>query len=115
MKTFSQFLNEASLGRFYQHLQNGEPIAIISACRNEVKKKVNQENTSGLYRYINAAGFGFMRAKGGYVEKMITRKKKVLSMESIRQSYTPLRKEKKNFVTSQLEWGRNISKIVFSS
>lgn len=68
MKTFSEFLNEASLGRFWQHIQDKNVIAIISADRDERSKSENKSKTLELRRYIRDAGFGYVKAVGGYTE-----------------------------------------------
>lgn len=65
---FKEYINEASLSRFWQHFSNGEPIAIISAERGELSKSENDKNTNSLRRYINSAKFGFSKALGGYSE-----------------------------------------------
>jgi hypothetical protein len=60
-------LNEASLGRFIQHMENNEPFAIISAYRYGEKKSVNDSATNRMRSEIMSAGFGFHKAMGGYV------------------------------------------------
>lgn len=68
MKTFREFLNEASLSRFYQHYQNKEPILFISADRSENDKTQNNKNFELLKRHIKLSGFGYNKIKGGYIE-----------------------------------------------
>lgn len=85
MKTLKQYLKEssipknplyeASLGRLRQHLEAGEPIAIISACRSDWNRKdpkenakINKAKTNELRSFILGMGFGFNRAIGGYTE-----------------------------------------------
>lgn len=63
-------LDEASLGRFVQHMENNEPFAIISACRawNDDVQAKNNAATKKLQSDILSAGFGFHKCVGGYVE-----------------------------------------------
>lgn len=70
MKIFAEYVSEASLGRFYQHLNNPDNvIAIFTAYRNENPKSENEKNNSFLKKFIKNAKFGFVRMEGGYVEK----------------------------------------------
>lgn len=62
-------INEASLGRFWQHYNNQEPIAFISADRNENTKQENRANYQKLKNAVSMAGFGYNKIKGGYVEE----------------------------------------------
>ena len=81
MKTFENYLqnakgrlDEASLGRLKRHIDSGEPIAIISACRSDWSKDPkenaaeNKAKTRELRSFILGAGFGFNKAYGGYTE-----------------------------------------------
>lgn len=68
MKTFAEYISEASLGRFWAHLKTGEPVAIISAERSENSPKQNRKNTEFARTFIKNAGFGFAKVKGGYSE-----------------------------------------------
>ena len=85
MKSLKQYLKEssipknplyeASLGRLRQHMEAGEPIAIISACRGDWNRKdpkenakINKAKTNELRSFILGMGFGFNRAIGGYTE-----------------------------------------------
>lgn len=65
----SEMIDEASMGRFVQHLDKGEPVAIISADRGERSKKQNMELFEKLKKQALTNGFGFNFVKGGYVEK----------------------------------------------
>lgn len=62
-------LQEASLGRFWDHYNNKEPIAFISGDRDENDKSENKANFASLKRLVSLAGFGYNRVKGGYVEE----------------------------------------------
>lgn len=75
MKSFSEFLNEASLSRFWQHIQDGNAIAIISnaiaiisADRDERFSSENKSKTLELRRFVRDAGFGYVKVVGGYTE-----------------------------------------------
>lgn len=96
MKSFNEFMNEASLGRFWEHLKEGDPLAIISADRNEVSPKENKKNTEFLRTFILNAGFGFAKARGGYSE--ITNGNKVdVDNETSTIVYTTPDREKELF------------------
>nr|DAF18166.1 MAG TPA: hypothetical protein [Caudoviricetes sp.] len=64
-----EIINEASLGRFWKHYNDNEPIAFISADRNENTKQENKANYQKLKNAVSMAGFGYNRIKGGYVEE----------------------------------------------
>jgi hypothetical protein len=79
MKRFKEFiaeetapenviLNEASVGRLYQHVQ-GRNVGIITANRGVNTAKENLTNNRALEGHIKKAGFGFVHVKGAYIEK----------------------------------------------
>lgn len=61
-------LDEASLGRFIQHMDKKEPFAIISAYRYGESSAKNNSATNSMRSEILSAGFGFHKCVGGYVE-----------------------------------------------
>jgi hypothetical protein len=79
-KLDEQTLNEASLKRFETHLEKGNPMAILSADKGYRTKSQNKINEQELKHFARMAEielaegvfvkskFGYMRAKGGYVE-----------------------------------------------
>jgi hypothetical protein len=79
-KLDEQKLNEASLKRFETHLEKGNPMAILSADKGYRTKSQNKINEQELKHFARMAEielaegvfvkskFGYMRAKGGYVE-----------------------------------------------
>lgn len=93
MKTFAEYLSEASLGRFWQHFQNNEPIAVLSGDRNENTKAENKANFNFIKRHVSLAGFGYNKVKGGYVEEG---GKKVADESSV-VIYAPKDREKELF------------------
>lgn len=82
MPSFKEFLTEASLGRFYQHLsgfKDGEQkvIAILTASRASATKAENKANNAMLRKYIKMATYGgatpeekigFIKVEGHYME-----------------------------------------------
>lgn len=68
MKTFKEYLSEASLGRLWQHFTRGEPMVIISADRSERTKSENKSCFEKLKQNIRLAKFGYVKVKGGYTE-----------------------------------------------
>lgn len=98
MRLFERFknyvLNEINLGRLWQHTEN-KTIGIISAERDRSKnvgsplylepkanKANNKANTAKLERAIRAAGFGYVRLKGHYIEDYGTEKAKKVTENS---------------------------------
>ena len=76
MKSFKEFinekdsLNEASLGRLYQHFNDGDCIAIVSAFRGERSKSENMKLTKELRAMVLGAKFGYNKVIGGYSEQL---------------------------------------------
>jgi hypothetical protein len=60
-------LNEATLVRLYRHTTDRN-IGIISAFRGRYTKQENMKRSSDLESLIRAAGFGFYRLEGHYIE-----------------------------------------------
>lgn len=61
-------LTEASMGRLWQHYENGDVIAIISSDRSDRSNRENSENYKQLKYGVARYGFGYNRARGGYIE-----------------------------------------------
>ena len=68
MKTFSEFVNEASLGRIYQHIKDDKPFAAMTAFRKSYSKKENLQNNKVLKSLVKSADFGFVEVIGSYPE-----------------------------------------------
>lgn len=68
MKTFSEFVNEASLGRIYQHIKDDKPFAAMTAFRKSCSKKENLQNNKVLKSLVKSADFGFVEVVGSYPE-----------------------------------------------
>ena len=68
MKTFSEFVNEASLGRIYQHIKDDKPFAAMTAFRKSSSKKENLQNNKVLKSLVKSADFGFVEVVGSYPE-----------------------------------------------
>ena len=64
-----RLLQEASLGRLYQHIKAKDPIAFVSGDRDENTASENKKNRTAIKRYIGLANFGYNKVKGGYVEE----------------------------------------------
>ena len=67
MKTFKAIINEASIGRVYQHTQ-GRNIGMITAHRNENTAEENKQRNKELEHHIRKAGYGYVKVKGRYIE-----------------------------------------------
>tara|TARA_Y100000310_G_scaffold290049_1_gene316925 strand:- start:613 stop:1281 length:669 start_codon:yes stop_codon:yes gene_type:complete len=63
-------INEASLGRVYQHIkkQASKSFAIITAFRGGYSLKQNKSRNKKLGSNIRSLGFGFFKVKGYWVE-----------------------------------------------
>lgn len=77
MKSFREFyinestqISEASLGRLNQHLEDGDAVAIVSACRSERTDAENKAKTNELRRRVLGMHFGYNKAVGGYTETL---------------------------------------------
>ena len=68
MKTFSEFVNEASLGRIYQHIKDDKPFAAMTAFRKSCSKNENLQNNKVLKSLVKSADFGFVEVIGSYPE-----------------------------------------------
>ena len=68
MKTFSEFVNEASLGRIYQHIKDDKPFAAMTAFRKSSSEKENLRNNKVLKTLVRSADFGFVEVVGSYPE-----------------------------------------------
>ena len=82
MKSFNEFLNEASLNRFYFHLQSNKPILIVTASRADIDNHTNNINNDELRKKVRLAGFGYNRVKGTYKE-LINGELKVVEDDTI--------------------------------
>lgn len=73
MDSFKEFLNESSLSRVQQHVQNRN-FGILSAYRHRPElstaenTKLNIANTTSLKKDLKASGFGHIKMTGRYVE-----------------------------------------------
>lgn len=70
MKTFKEvktIFNESSLSRVHTHTQ-GRNIGMITAHRGENTKEENDRRNKELEKNIRAAGHGFVKVKGRYIE-----------------------------------------------
>ncbi len=64
-------LNEASLGRVYQHLQaaNSKSFAILTSWRQGMSDRENRKNFAALQGKIRGAGLGFFKLVGHWKEE----------------------------------------------
>lgn len=60
-------INETSLSRIYSHTKN-RPLAFISAERGKYTPAENNKHTEKLRQDLVKSGYGFVRARGGFVE-----------------------------------------------
>jgi hypothetical protein len=66
---FEEYINESSLSRIWQHIEEDKKsFAVISAYRDYTKKQ-NKEKHISLKRYVRELGYGFIEMKGGYREE----------------------------------------------
>jgi len=62
-------LTEASLSRIVRHAKAADGFAILSADRHERTPAENKEARKRLEQQVRSLGKGFIRVRGGYVEK----------------------------------------------
>lgn len=91
MKSFMEYitLNEASIKRLENHLNRGEPIAIVSAEREDWDRNDYQNNrvlckryTKELRMLVLQQKFGFNKVRGGFIETDSQDKNKKVEKES---------------------------------
>lgn len=63
-------LAEASVARLNQHLERGDVVAIVSACRSDRPDSKNKALTNDLRRRVLGMHFGYNKAVGGYTETL---------------------------------------------
>lgn len=61
-------ITEASMSRLVDHMNKGDPIAIITGYRNDQTVRTNIDANKQIALALRQHGFGFHRAAGGYVE-----------------------------------------------
>lgn len=62
-------LSEASMSRMVTHINDGRPIAAISAYRGILPPEQNKFRGAALANYVQAAGYGFFWVDGQYWEE----------------------------------------------
>lgn len=68
MSDFFDYLNEVTLSRVWQHVEN-RPLGIVTAFRGEYDRKENVTRNRKLAADIRDGGFGFFVVQGSYIEK----------------------------------------------
>ena len=63
-----KYLKEASLSRIWKHIEDGRPFGMITAFRKDYSKRDNMARNKKLEASIRAAGYGFFRMEGHYIE-----------------------------------------------
>jgi len=61
-------INESSLSRVWQHIQNRRPFATISLSRNDMNSEQKSEAYQTLKDKVRELGYGYIELQGGYVE-----------------------------------------------
>lgn len=62
-------LNEASLGRVYQHIKSGESFAILTSWRQDLTPAENKANFKALQSALRGANLGFSKLLGHWKEE----------------------------------------------
>ena len=68
-KSFTELQNslqESSISRIYQHIENDKSFGVVSAFRGDYSKNENMERHSDLKKMVRDAGYGFIEMRGGY-------------------------------------------------
>jgi hypothetical protein len=63
-----KYIKEASLARIWSHIEGGRPFGMITAFRGSYTKRDNLSRNKQMESAIRAAGLGFFRMEGHYVE-----------------------------------------------
>lgn len=63
-----KYLKEASLSRIWKHIEEGRPFGMITAFRGDYTRKDNLARNKKMEAAIRAAGYGFFRMEGHYIE-----------------------------------------------
>lgn len=59
-------LNESSLSRIFQHVENTNSFGVVSGYRADLPIAVNKERHSKLKDMVRAKGYGYIEMRGGY-------------------------------------------------
>ncbi len=68
-KSFSELKNnlqESSISRIFQHIENDKSFGVVSAFRGDYSKKENMDRHAKLKETIRDSGYGFIEMRGGY-------------------------------------------------
>ena len=84
MKTYREYISEASLGRIVQHSRNKKiPFGIMTAFRGENPEKTNIQLNKKLASLVRAEGYGFFFVDGTFIENEGTPQEKRVKEDSI--------------------------------
>jgi hypothetical protein len=76
-------LNEASLGRVWQHYKSDRPIATLTAFRGEYTYEENVRRNKQLAAEVRELGYGFFFLDGAWIENEWTPQEKHVSEDSL--------------------------------
>ena len=82
MKSFKEYITEASLGRLHQHMQ-GRNIGILSAHRGNLSHEENTKRHAQLKKDVRDAGYGYVNVHGHYTENKGTPQERKVKEHSI--------------------------------
>jgi hypothetical protein len=61
-----QNLQESSISRIFQHIENDKSFGVVSAFRGDYSTKENMERHGELKEIVRDGGYGFIEMRGGY-------------------------------------------------
>lgn len=69
MKTYKEWMNEATLSRVLSHVKGDKPVVIMTAFRGGNTYKENVKRNKALAQTFRKAGYGYFFVDGHWVEK----------------------------------------------
>jgi len=118
-------INESSLSRIWQMIENDKSFGVVSAFRNGYSKKENEERHIELKEGVRDIGYGYVEMMGGYKEETGFVNEKSLFIPNINKSdiislgikfdqYSVIYKDSKEFVEIGTNKNSGIKKILNS-
>jgi hypothetical protein len=86
MKFNKYYFIESSLSRIWQYVEQNKPFGVISAFRQELSEKENEQRHIDLKKDIRNSGLGFIELEGGWTEEGVFNAEKSLFVPNIQEN-----------------------------
>ena len=86
-KIVRDVIQETSLSRIWQHIENDGSFGVISPFRYNYSKEENMERLSNLIKKIRTAGLGYIELKGGFNENGNIVEERSLFIPNIKEDF----------------------------